>query len=373
MKWTALVLCLLALPCSATVHHVYPGGAIQDGINAASPRDTVMVHCGKYNETGIVVKPGIQLVSETGDSSCVIIDLLHGTPQTGTIMFFDGCGDTTSLRGFTLMNGAAVFPPFNGGAIVMTDSSPILESVRIMMNSAIDFGGGIYCDNASPYVYGSSFVGNVGTGGGGGIACFNNSHPVIDSCWFIANAGSVGGAILCDNSSPSVSYSFLFSAGSCNQGAGLWCSESSPTLNNVTFAGCQAGVGTSGQCVHLAFQSSPHFDNCCFMNSGFVTGPLNFAEDGMSLPIFACCNTYAWNGATGYGGTLADPTGTDGNIAEDPLFCDWVSFDASVDAASPNLPGHPSNTCGVLIGARGQGCDSPVEARSWGTIKAIYR
>ncbi len=68
-----------------------------------------------------------------------------------------------------------------------------------------------------------------------------------------------------------------------------------------------------------------------------------------------------------------DQTGTNGNISADPLFCDVAAHDLRVDAASPNLPGNPANTCGTLIGCFGQGCDSPVEARSWGRIKAIYR
>jgi len=77
--------------------------------------------------------------------------------------------------------------------------------------------------------------------------------------------------------------------------------------------------------------------------------------------------------STTYGGAITDPTGLNGNISMDPMYCDAVNWDLRVDAASPNLPQSPDNECGSLIGCFSQGCDSPVEATSWGSIKSLYR
>jgi hypothetical protein len=79
-----------------------------------------------------------------------------------------------------------------------------------------------------------------------------------------------------------------------------------------------------------------------------------------------------------YGGTLPDLTGIDGNISDEPFYCDLfgdIGYVYSVCALSPNLPEHS----GVgLIGAFGEGCTesecvSPVSEVSWGAIKALYR
>jgi hypothetical protein len=78
----------------------------------------------------------------------------------------------------------------------------------------------------------------------------------------------------------------------------------------------------------------------------------------------------------GYG-----PTYVGFNAFVDPIFCEGASCedapttagDYHVDAASICLPA--TNPCGDLIGALGQGCTGtiPLEERSWGGIKALYR
>ena len=73
---------------------------------------------------------------------------------------------------------------------------------------------------------------------------------------------------------------------------------------------------------------------------------------------FLCSDAFG-NAGANYGGTLADPTGTDGNISEDPLFCDLEQDDYHVGSDSPCLP--QNNECGVLIGANGPGCAATMD------------
>ncbi|MBD3335675.1 MAG: hypothetical protein GF355_09180 [Candidatus Eisenbacteria bacterium] len=69
-------------------------------------------------------------------------------------------------------------------------------------------------------------------------------------------------------------------------------------------------------------------------------------------PVLVCCDGYGNNGGDYLG--MADPTGTNGNISADPLFCDPDHDDYHLAADSPCLPEH--NDCGVLMRACGEGC-----------------
>jgi hypothetical protein len=77
-----------------------------------------------------------------------------------------------------------------------------------------------------------------------------------------------------------------------------------------------------------------------------------------------------------YGGNITDQTGINGNISEEPFYCDFfgdLGYIYYVCAASPNIP--PQSAVGQ-IGAFGAGCEdceSPVDDVSWGAIKALYR
>ncbi|HMB70071.1 MAG TPA: hypothetical protein VKU85_12200 [bacterium] len=83
----------------------------------------------------------------------------------------------------------------------------------------------------------------------------------------------------------------------------------------------------------------------------------------------ACNNVYGnaqnWDG-------IPDPTGTNGNISQDPLYCEPPAGDYSVQGDSPCLPAN--NSCGVILGAFGQGCAATaLERDSWGRLKARFR
>ena len=86
------------------------------------------------------------------------------------------------------------------------------------------------------------------------------------------------------------------------------------------------------------------------------------------------CSDIFGNVGYDWGGRIEDQLGTDGNFSEDPLFCDPVSNDFTLDCNSPCLPGnHPDGVdCGT-IGAHGLGCGATaVEETTWGRIKTQY-
>jgi len=378
MRSVLAVLCLvLAVSAAADVINVpHDAATIQAGINAASPGDTVSVADGTYNEAGIVMKPGVLLISASDDSAAVIIDPTS-PPIMETILIMQDCGDTTEVRGMTFARGlSAMTPPYMGGAIRLTNSSPRLTNLMIIDCQTLGTGGGISMDNSSPSLSGVTIKGSLSTNGGGGMACINGSNPSLIGCTFIMNSCQAGGNVYCNDSSPEFVDCDFHGGATANDGDGLYLTHgASPTLTNVSFGMMQSNLpGSYGQCVYMEVDSSPAFTNVCFYDSGLGYGPLVYAQEGTCAPTFSCCNCFAWGpNSTTYGGTITDPTGTNGNISMDPLYCDATNWNLTVDAASPNLPGSPHNECGSLIGCFGQGCDTPVEATSWGAIKSIYR
>jgi hypothetical protein len=80
-------------------------------------------------------------------------------------------------------------------------------------------------------------------------------------------------------------------------------------------------------------------------------------------------------GPLNYGGTLDDLTGIDGNISLEPFYCDFTGitgYNYHVCFDSPHIgAGEGGVTIGAL-GAQCSDCASPVEATSWGAIKALY-
>jgi hypothetical protein len=84
-----------------------------------------------------------------------------------------------------------------------------------------------------------------------------------------------------------------------------------------------------------------------------------------------CCCVYGNEGGD-YSG-LPDPTGTDGNISQDPLFCGFTGWDLRLTDGSPCGPDNPQNPGCDLIGALGVGCGpTPVHQVSWGNLKTLF-
>ncbi len=356
----------LAITCSATIINVSPGGSIQAAITSASPRDTVLMANGNYTESGIQMKPGVTLMSVGGDTSSVTID----ADGNDTVIYLVDCGDTTYLSGFSLCNGSNFD---NGAGMMMTNSSPVIENVRIFDCMAFTDGGGMYLTNSSPTLTGCALDMNIGLDRGGNMACFNGSNPSIIHCSTNRGTADRGGSIYCDDSSPTIAETALCGGGSVVTCDGIYCTNgAAPNLTNVTFSWCQAGWGSDGQCVYVEQSASPLFLNCCFNNIGIVDGSLVHGADGTITFSFTNCNAWGFNSPPLYSGTIPNQTGSSYNINADPLFCESSDpFYVWVDAASLHLP--ENNDSGVLIGRYGEGCDSPVEAISWGTIKAMYR
>jgi len=168
------------------------------------------------------------------------------------------------------------------------------------------------------------------------MVCWSDSSPTLTGCTFSGNqAGNSGGGMYCSNA---ILTGCTFSGNESTLGGGMRFDSASPTLT-----ACIIAFSTQGVAIYC----------------------------DSSTPLLVCCDLYGNEGGD-WVGCIADQYGVDGNFSEDPLFCDAPNGDFTLASNSPCLP--DSNDCGELIGAHGEGCEeSPVEAASWGSIKAMYR
>ena len=252
---------------------------IQEGINAASNGDIVLVQPGTYVENINFNSKNITVGSLflTSQDTIYISQTVIDGDSSGTVVKFEnGEGSTAVLTGFIITNGN---DSFGGGIYCYNNSSPTLENVTISDNSANYFGGGIYCYNSNPNLDNVTISGNsaMSSGGGiycnysnpslenvtiennsvtgnvsygGGIYCYN-SNPGLDNVTISDNSADYGGGIRCtDNSNPSL-YNVAISYNSANQGGGIYCyNNSSPTLENVTISYNSADYGGGIRCTN---------------------------------------------------------------------------------------------------------------------------
>lgn len=151
-----------------------------------------------------------------------------------------------------------------------------------------------------------------------------------------------GGAILCDGSSPTIRNCVFAHNQGPYQGGAISLFYCTPSFYNCTFVQNYSLYGGG----IYSNNSNPYLSNCIFaynLNGGAIYGNA----------VLNCSNIYG-NTAGDWTGTLADQLGTNGNISEDPLFCDFLNDDFHIELISHCSP-YINSQCG-LIGALKAGC-----------------
>lgn len=233
----------------ATIIHIpadYP--AIQQGIDASTSGDTVLVGPGTYveniNFNGHNIVLG-SLFLTTGDTSYVQQTVIDGNRTGSVIVLENGEDNSAIIAGFTISNGRNN----EGGGIYCLQSKPVIRDNAIIDNIAVTRGAGIFFEDCeAPEVTSNLITGNDGSGiyclrsdahiadnnildNEGGIRCRGISNPVIENNRIIANSTSFpGGGIYCvDYSSPLINANIIDS-NYAPHGGGIYCLDSNPEI-----------------------------------------------------------------------------------------------------------------------------------------------
>jgi hypothetical protein len=136
-------------------------------------------------------------------------------------------------------------------------------------------------------------------------------------------------------------------------------------ITECTFFGNSAG--TAGGILHMTLDDSLIVENTIVSFSSQGEG-----VDGWLIGL-RCSDIYGNQGGDWVGG-IEDQFGVNGNISEDPLFCDPENDDFTLEDCSPCAPFSPPNPGCDLIGAWPIGCGgTPVAKTTWGALKALFR
>ncbi|MFH1689208.1 MAG: FlgD immunoglobulin-like domain containing protein [Candidatus Eisenbacteria bacterium] len=347
---------LATLPAQGATYRVDHAGSgdyltIQEGINAASEGDTVLVAPGTYagalNRALNFAGTNMVLMSEGGPDATTI----DCEELSRCISFQSGEGPSSWFFGFTVTNGLdfyggaircvgssptianCVFSEntanLSGGAMLMVaNSSPIVTNCVFNENSAHDLsgsgGGAVYCEQSAPVFTSCTFTGNSADLNGGAVCTFF-AQPLFDTCTFIGNSAvNLGGAIMAGaNATPTLDACTLVENVAFD-GAVMFASQAPGLVTNTVMA-LNEGGGTV-----TCTGPTPEITHCC------VSG--NAGGDSLS-------------------GNYHD------NLFDDPLFCRPVQRDYGLHSDSPCLPDY--NPWGEQIGATGSGgCGTGIDGGS---------
>ncbi|MCK4329562.1 T9SS type A sorting domain-containing protein [candidate division WOR-3 bacterium] len=331
---------------------------IQEGIDVANFRDTVLVDTGIYYENIDFIGKAILVTSYfilSGDTTIINSTIIDGNASGTVVSFITGEDSTSAVVGFTIRNGYAL----NGSGVSCTNSFPVIRNNVILNNSTEYAGGGIFmCAGASPIIVENIIRGNnpgyLGWGGGiyicGGCSPYISRNIIIDnglgksassrlsnaitnphkngerfivegklyeSCRIVSHRSYNGGGILISNSegiptSPIIINNTIDGNSASNLGGGIFCYLATPDIrNNIFTSNTGYGIYVQGDTVEIFYND-------------------------------------IWNNTNDYGGSVIEGPG---NIHEEPLFVDSVANDfhlqvgsSCIDAGDPGSPLDPDGT-----------------------------
>jgi len=375
---TLLLVTLLAPGASASVYTVYADGSgsyptIQAAVNASVEGDTIRLGDGTFSGTGNrdlqVDRPRVFL-SASGDRLECILDA--GGLPFGDLGVDPDESETFRFENITFRAGSAFDVRYNkvveltgcrfeNCTGLVTIWPYVIPSGRIIATGCSFHGGG---GSLSAHVITLTNCDVIARQGG--IA--DASYLTANDCRFMGNNNSDGGGSLFRLQRVEL-YDCVYELVDC------WFFDNAANAlirnldGQLTLTGCSFVYGNGPGGVDLAVEwpeASTLIERCIFAHRS--EGGVFAIEAGASIPQLTNCDIYANIGGN-WVGPIADQYGVGCNMSADPQFCDWPSGNLTLFNTSPCLPAN--NSCGVLIGAEGQGCTDPtaVEAAPGGGLR----
>ncbi len=285
------------------------------------------------------------LDSDLAMTDCVVSGHLEATNGGGMFVGAYNTGSTLDMTGGEIsgntMTGDGGGLYFNGGSLNMTGVA--VDNNLKSAAATFSHGGGIFATLADVTLDSLVVSGNEAHIGGG-VDLTSCTDAVLMNSVLAGNTALFwgGGTNFQGNTSGSIAGNTITgNDGTFSGGGGIYVGSGTPAVTNNI----------------VAFNTGSTVSNA----NGMVF---------LSPPVALSCNDSFGNDGLNYSG-VPDPTGTDGNISEDPLFCDSAAGKFNLTPESPCAPAH-SGACG-LIGALASGCGmSPVPDED-GTVPVAFR
>ncbi|MCP4582622.1 MAG: T9SS type A sorting domain-containing protein [candidate division Zixibacteria bacterium] len=342
-----LIVVTIAANTAATIIDIpYDYPTIQQGIDASSDGDTVLVQPGTYVESihfnGYNIVLG-SLFLTTGDTSHISNTIIDANNVYCAIIVDSGEDSTSLITGFSILNGYSRNHLTAAGVTCMNASSPeiryniiansdghyggalscrensraYIHDNRIISNMAFQ-GAGIYTSNAQPIIENNIIRGNDSSAEGGGIICLDGATTIIKGNMISENSGCCGGGICVWYSNPIISYNVIFNNQVSNYGGAINFLHTNCLVTNNTIFGNIAGSGGAIFCHSFG---DPVIVNTIFWGDSASSQYDEIYDGGDPAAI-----TYS-NIDGGYNG--------EGNIDADPLFINPYNDDFHLQTGSP--------------------------------------
>lgn len=408
--------CEFRINTVTTAGYGHGGGGMQ--CNACSPAISFCEFNGNSASSG----GGLYCVFGASPTvlDCLFKENLAYAYHGGGMFCSDRSTPTVSRCDFVLNDAER-----NGGGIYCEDSSPEISSCTFQGNevlvSMINFGGGgIALVRSAPTVLECEFASNYAARGGG-VNCRDNSHPSILNSVFTTNTANAGAGVYCVENSMAQLQGDWLEGGVAISGGGLYADEANPWVTDCIFYGNVAtgtyetygggaihlykavvsisstafigNVGVRGGAVHVREAAAVSLSEATFAeNSADYGSALYNRESNLllgnsiiafgqgeavtcvdPLDVVVSCTDVFGNTGGDWTGCIAPLYGVAGNISADPLFCGGGDLNEAYMLCDNSPCASANSPCGQM-GKCDAGCPStPVEVRSWGEIKAMYR
>ncbi len=328
------------------------GGAIY----AAHWSDVVIRNCifknnrSDFNGGAIAAVFGDPVIEQ-----CTFIE--NSAYYEGGALWFDGYepsySDPILAECYFRTNEAQV-----GGAVTLRDTEAVISNCVFYDGYAEYYGGGCYSIGGAPHYADCSFEGNEAAWGAG----IYGHDLLAERCWFYQNTAFSGGAgvVLRGGETPLVTNCIMAYNEAPYGGAGM-VYQGAGTFSNCTMVFNLGTAGDGASAMEVYGESSAVLESCI----------LAFGPDGVPVAIetgsataMSCCDVYG-NTEGDWVGSIEEQFGTEGNISENPLFCDVGTDSLKLHDGSSCAPYSPPNPeCG-LIGALPVGCEFQALDDSW--------
>jgi hypothetical protein len=396
----------------ASVYVVSPDGTgdflrIQAAIEHAAPGDEILVRPGTYQESLNFLGKDL-LVHSSDGADVTVIRGDQGTPGHGSCLELrSGESRDAILEGFTLAAGHGTWSDLtgswlggavycenagcsirsclihqnvsdNGGAMFLEHADVSLTDTEFLGNTAHTYGGAISGIYSVLDASGCSFKGNTAEQNDGAVSLGTGVVATLEDCLFRDNHAQAGAGLNIGSATVACTVrrcTFRQNRAESLHGGGVRIHESSPLIQDCLFVGNEAALDGGG--LMEMDGGSATIRNCTFAGNAAERFGGNIALYTTAAPVvsrciiveavsgggvfadyadaaFSCCDT--WNNAGGDYVGLTDPTGSDGNISLDPIFCDAEAGDYTIRQDSPCAPYSPPNPQCALIGALPVGC-----------------